>query len=76
MIQLALAFFGLTSLWMAMGHNKRARKRAPVVGLIGQPAWLWFAVSVEAWGLLALSLAYTLVYIRGIWVQFPARSKA
>lgn len=70
MVQLALAVFGLTALWMATGHSAGARRWAPIVGLCGQPFWLWFAVSVQAWGLLALSLAYTAVYLRGAWVQW------
>ena len=68
--QLALALFGLTALWMATGPSVRARRWAPVVGLCGQPFWLAFAVSVQAWGLCALSVAYTAVYLRGAWVQF------
>jgi len=56
MIQLALAFFGLTALYMATGNNARARRWAPLVGLCGQPFWLVFAVQSSAWGLLALSL--------------------
>ena len=46
MIQIALAFFGLTAMFMAMGHNARARRWAPVVGLCGQQTraascWRW-----------------------------------
>lgn len=70
MIQFALAAFGLTALFMATGMNPRARRWAPIIGLCGQPAWCIFAVSVDAWGLLVLSLAYTLVYIRGAVVQW------
>jgi hypothetical protein len=75
MLQLALAGFGLTALWLAMGHSERGRRWAPVIGLCGQPAWLWFGWQVqtsglEAWGLLVLSLAYTVVYARGVWVQW------
>ena len=69
-IQLALAAFGLAALWMATGSNPTARRWAPVVGLLGQPAWVAFAVQADAWGLLALSVAYTLVYARGCVVQF------
>lgn len=68
--QLALAAFGLTAMWLAMGHNPKARRWAPVVGLMGQPWWLWFAWSAQAWGLMALSLAYSAVYVRGIIVQW------
>lgn len=73
MIQIALAFFGLTAMFMAMGHNARARRWAPVVGLCGQPFWIAFAMQSSAWGLLALSLAYSAVYLRGAWVQWSAR---
>jgi hypothetical protein len=69
-IQLALAISGLTALWLATGKSTRGRRWAPVVGLCGQPAWLWFAVDANAWGLFALSLAYTAVYIRGTFIQW------
>lgn len=65
MIQFALAFFGLSALWMATGSNPTARKWAPIVGLYGQPFWIAHAMTTEAWGLLVLSLAYTVVYLRG-----------
>lgn len=70
MIQLALAFFGLTALYTATGHNARARRWAPLVGPCGQPFWIAFALQSSAWGLLALSLAYSAVYVRGAWVQW------
>lgn len=67
MLQFSLAIFGLTALWMATGRNERARLWAPVVGLLGQPAWLAFAWQAQAWGLFVLSLAYTAVYVRAAW---------
>jgi hypothetical protein len=69
-IQLALAFFGLSAMWMALGKSTRARRWAPIVGLCGQPFWMVFAVQAEAWGLLVLSFAYSAVYLRGAWVQW------
>lgn len=73
MTQVALAFFGLTALWLAMGQSECGRRWAPLVGLCGQPFWMWFAVGAQAWGLLVLSLAYTAVYVRGAWVQWRPR---
>lgn len=70
MIQLALAVFGLTALFMATGHNPRARRWAPIIGLCGQSFWVSFSISASAWGLLALSIAYSAVYVRGIWLQW------
>lgn len=69
-IQLVLAVFGLSAMWMSMGHNPRARRWAPVVGLAGQPAWLWFAWQAGAWGLFVLSIAYSVVYVRGVLLQW------
>ena len=69
-IQLALAVFGLTAMFMAMGNNPRARRWAPIVGLCGQPFWIAFAIGALAGGLLVLSLAYSAVYVRGAWVQW------
>jgi hypothetical protein len=70
MTQLFIAIFGLSSLWMAMGHNARARKWAPFVGLAGQPFWAAFAWQTGGWGLGVLVLAYTAVYLRGAWMQW------
>lgn len=70
MTQLFIALFGLSSIWMAMGKNERARRWAPIVGLCGQPFWAWFAWEAQAWGLGVLVLAYTAVYIRGAMVQW------
>lgn len=70
MTQLFIALFGLTSIWLAMGHNPTGRKWAPIIGLAGQPFWLAFALSTDAWGLIVLVGAYTLVYMRGALLQW------
>ena len=70
MIQLLIAIFGLTAIYMAMGDNTKLRKWAPVVGLAGQPFWFMFAVSADGYGLMVLTIAYTLVYVRAIFIQF------
>lgn len=70
LIQLAIAVFGLTSVWCSMGRNPLLRRWAPLIGLAGQPAWIYFAWQSQAWGLVLLVAAYTVVYIRGAWVQW------
>ena len=70
MTQFLMAMFGLTSIYCAMSCHARLRKFAPIIGLAGQPCWFWFAWQSQAWGMGALVLAYTLVYIRGAWVQW------
>ncbi len=70
MTQFLMASFGLTSIWLSMGRSATGRKWAPIVGLCGQPAWAWFAYQTNAWGLAALVMAYTLVYLRGALLQW------
>jgi hypothetical protein len=69
-LQIMLAGCGLVAMWLATGRSASARRWAPVIGLAGQPAWLAFAVGADAWGLVLLSIAYTGVYARGVWVQW------
>jgi hypothetical protein len=73
MNQLAIAVFGLSALWLAMGNWPPGRKWAPVIGLCGQPFWMYFAWQADGWGILALTAAYTAVYARGAWVQWRTR---
>lgn len=70
LIQIALAVFGLTAMWLAMGHSAKGRKFAPIIGLLGQPFWLIFSWQSQAWGLMLLSAAWSLVYVRGIAVHW------
>lgn len=70
MTQLLIALFGLSSIWLAMGNNPTGRRWAPIIGLAGQPFWFAFAIDAGAWGLLALVAAYSVVYLRGIYVQW------
>ena len=69
LIQFLLAVFGLASISFAMGSNPRLRRLAPYIGLAGQVFWAAFAWQSNGWGLGVLVAAYTLVYIRAIYVQ-------
>lgn len=70
LVQFALAAFGLTALWLAMGTGARGRRWAPLAGLCGQPFWMVYAVQSKGWGLLALACVYSAVYMRGAWLQW------
>lgn len=63
-VQFCLGLFGLAALALALRGGAAARW-APFVGLVGQPFWIWFALTARpaAWGLLVLALAYTVVYV-------------
>lgn len=70
MTQLFIALFGLTALTMALSQNARARKWAPLVGLASQPFWFAATIPTEQYGMVALCVAYTAVYLRAAWVNW------
>jgi hypothetical protein len=61
--QVGVAITGTIAIWLAMG---RLPKWAPIFGLAGQPFWFWASVSHKQWGIVALSVVYTLGWARGI----------
>lgn len=63
MTQFALAFFGLTAMWLAMGRDPRGRRWAPIVGLCGQPAWLVASWEAGQWGMFIVSVGYTILWL-------------
>jgi len=63
--QLFIATFGLAAVYMSMvSENANARRWAPVVGLLGQPFWLYSTGSAAQWGMFALCCAYTAIYAK------------
>jgi hypothetical protein len=68
-VQIGIAVFGLSALWMALGNSLAQRRWAPVLGLVGQMFWLAFAWESQSFGIALLVPAYTAVYLRGLWVQ-------
>ena len=50
--------------------SKRLFRWGFVVGLMGQPFWIHTALTHEQWGILAVSLWYTIAHVRGIRNHF------
>lgn len=69
--QLIIAASGGLAIWLANDRQESRRKWAPIVGLIGQPFWLWETWHSGQLGMLALTVWYTLAWVRGFvqhWV--------
>ncbi len=63
---LGMAVFGILALVLTTYHNRWG----PVVGLVSQPFFYLSAVIHRQWGFLILSLAYTVVWLNGIRINF------
>lgn len=63
--QVAIALSGVVALALATAKGEGARRWAPVVGLAGQPFWLW--ATWGKWGMFTVSVLYTVVWARALW---------
>lgn len=75
LVQLGLAVFGLAATWLGFGRDDRLRRWGPLIGLCGQVFWVLFCVQaaragVNVGGLAVIVFAYTVVYARGVRVQW------
>lgn len=57
---------GVASVWLSQSPTTRARRLAPIIGLIAQPFWLWETWHAQQWGIFALSFVYAAGWMRGI----------
>ena len=65
MEQLAIAVTGCVAIWLVNDPRDNWRKWASVFGLLGQPFWFYASFTTEQWGVLVLTLVYTVSWVRG-----------
>lgn len=53
-----------------LAQTGSARRWGFVVGLVGQPAWLYLATAHRTWGILAVAVWWTAWYCWGIVTHF------
>lgn len=73
-MQVAIACTGLLAAWLNNSPAFSTRRWACLISLIGQPAWFYTAWHSQQWGVLLLSIGYTVASIRGVntyWVHPP-----
>lgn len=64
--QWLIALLGLPALLLVMEGGADARWGV-LLGLASQPFWVWATWRRRQWGMFVLSLAYLLVWGRGVW---------
>ncbi len=62
-----IALTGVVAAWVNQDPRGRVRRWACVVGLIGQPFWFYSTITAGQWGTFAVTVGYTVAYLRGIW---------
>ena len=69
--QAAIVIFGVPAVFMSQSLDPASRKWAPVLGLIGQPAWAYTAYATSSYGIGIICVLYTVSWYRGfhnMWV--------
>ncbi|CAB4223404.1 hypothetical protein UFOVP1670_41 [uncultured Caudovirales phage] len=65
--QVAIGVCGITSVWLSQDRRPGVRRWACIFGIMAQPFWVYATLQAEQWGILILTLVYTVGWARGIW---------
>lgn len=77
MDQIIIAITGMVSIWLTQQHRESWKRYACLIGMAGQPFFLYATFIAEQWGMLLLSSFYTYSWSLGIynnWIK-PQRRR-
>lgn len=63
----AVLLLGIPDSWTSW---KKWKRWAPLLGLLSQPLWFYFARTNKAWGLFFLNIAYTASWLNGVYLNW------
>ena len=63
--QVMLGILGVTAIRLSQDHRESFQKWAPVVGLCGQPFWLYATYTKELWVMFLICCLYTWSWWKG-----------
>lgn len=66
-VQAIILFTGALAIWFSQIGNDALEPWACIVGLIGQPFFLYCTYRSRQWGMFLLSVLYTGAYFAGLW---------
>ena len=71
--QFFIGVLGIIALVIVAFFENKGRRWGYVIGLLGQPFWFITSIMHHQWGVLILSIAYTIVWGYGVWSWFFAK---
>lgn len=77
-VQTLIAVLGVGAVWLSQDRRAERRKYACIFGLLGQPLWFYTTWQAQQWGIFALSIIYTLAWIKGFqnyWLERNCRDE-
>lgn len=64
--QVGIMIFGASAIWF-VGRKESWKRWGYILGLLGQPFWIYSSVVNEQWGILIMTLFYTYSWSQGIY---------
>lgn len=64
--QVFIFILGGSAIWL-VGRKEKWRRWGYIIGLLGQPFWIYTSIHNKQWGILILSLWYGYAWAQGIW---------
>ena len=72
-IQFALLVMSAAAVWLLASKDERRQFVGCIVGVFGQPLWLWSTWSNGQWGMFILALVFSYSYGKGAIVRRPRK---
>lgn len=66
--QIVIFTTGIAAVWLSQDEKSAKRKYACLFGMAGQPFWLYASYQASQWGILILSIVYTIAWMKGLYV--------
>lgn len=68
--QIAFSIPVAIAVWLSQSRSEALRRWACLFGLVGMPYWLYAGMLAGQWGMLGLASAFSLAWLRGLWVYW------
>lgn len=74
--QIMIFITGIAAVWLSQDEKSDRRKYACLFALIGQPFWFYASYQASQWGVMVLSVFYTIAWAKGFYVYWIRRDKS
>jgi nicotinamide riboside transporter PnuC len=68
--QVAIFMTGIVAVWLSQDEKPERRKYACLFALVGQPFWFYASYQASQWGVMILSIFYTIAWAKGFYLYW------
>ncbi|GGI16396.1 hypothetical protein [Oxalicibacterium faecigallinarum] len=71
LLQILIAITGALAIMLITSPHADVVRVGFIIGLLGQPCWLYCTFKARQWGMFGLTLVFTYSYLRGLFPALP-----